>query len=66
MKIAIVISWAVFVLSIVVFAVSIFTASTQTTQTTWSVFSVTMPLAAISFWVALILSIIEIVRSMKK
>lgn len=63
MKIAIVISWAVFLLSIVVFAVSIFTASTQTT---WSVFSVTMPLAAISFWVALILSIIEIVRSMKK
>lgn len=63
MKIAIVISWVVFVLSIVVFAVSIFTASTQTT---WSVFSVTLPLAAISFWVALILSIIEIVRSMKK
>lgn len=63
MKIAIVISWAVFLLSIVVFAVSIFTASTQAT---WSVFSVTMPLAAISFWVALILSIIEIVRSMKK
>ena len=63
MKIAIVISWAVFVLSIVFFAVSIFTASTQIT---WSVFSVAMPLAAISFWVALILSIIEIVRSMKK
>lgn len=63
MKVAIISSWGVFVISILVFIISIFTASTQTT---WSVFSVTMPLAAILFWVAVILSIIELVRSKKE
>lgn len=59
---AIIISWSVFVISILVFTISIFTASTQTT---WTVFSVTMPLAVISFWVAVILSIIQVIRSKK-
>lgn len=63
MKIAIISAWAVFALSILVFIISIFTASTQTT---WNVFSVAMPLAAISFWIGLILTIIELVRASKK
>lgn len=63
MKIAIISAWAVFALSILVFIISIFTASTQTT---WTVFSVAMPLAAISFWIGLILTIIELVRASKK
>ena len=63
MKIAIISTWAVFALSILVFIISIFTASTQTT---WTVFSVAMPLAAISFWIGLILTIIELVRASKK
>ena len=63
MKIAIISAWAVFALSILVFISSIFTASTQTT---WTVFSVAMPLAAISFWIGLILTIIELVRASKK
>ena len=63
MKIAIISAWAVFALSILVFIISIFTASTQTT---WTVFSVAMPLAAMSFWIGLILTIIELVRASKK
>lgn len=63
MKIAIISAWAVFALSILVFIISIFTASTQTT---WTVFSVAMPLAAISFWIGLILTIIELIRLSKK
>ena len=62
MKVSIIISWAVFVVSILAFIISIFTASTQTT---WTVFSVAMPLAAISFWVAVILSIIQLIKSSK-
>lgn len=62
MKVAIIISWSVFVISILVLTISIFTASTQTT---WTVFSVTMPLAVISFWVAVILSIVQVIRSKK-
>ena len=63
MKIAIISAWAVFALSILVFIFSIFTASTQTT---WTVFSVAMPLAVLSFWIGLILTIIELVRASKK
>ncbi len=63
MKIAIISAWVVFALSILVFVISIFTASTQTT---WTVFSVAMPLAAISFWIGLILTIIELIRLSKK
>lgn len=62
MKVAIISSWTVFIISILVFIISIFMASTQTT---WTVFSVTMPLIGISFWVAVILSIIQLVRSNK-
>ncbi len=62
MKVAIICSWGVFVVSILAFVISIFTASTQTT---WTVFSITMPLIGISFWVAVILSIIQLVRSNK-
>ena len=62
MKVAIISSWAVFVISILTFVISIFTASTQTT---WTVFSITMPLIGVSFWVAVILSIIQLVRSNK-
>ena len=62
MKTAIIIFWSVFVLSILGFAITVFTASTQTT---WTVFSVAMPLAAISFWVAVILSIIQVVKTNK-
>ena len=62
MKVAIISSWGVFVVSILAFVISIFTASTQTT---WTVFSITMPLIGVSFWVAVILSIIHLVRSNK-
>ena len=62
MKAAIICSWGVFLISILAFVISIFTASTQTT---WTVFSITMPLIGVSFWVALILSIIHLVRSNK-
>ncbi|MBQ3516891.1 MAG: hypothetical protein IJA29_06660 [Lachnospiraceae bacterium] len=62
MKVAIISSWGVFVVSILAFVISIFTASTQTT---WTVFSITMPLIGVSFWVAVILSIIQLVRSNK-
>lgn len=63
MKIAIISAWAVFALSILVFIISIFTASTQTT---WTVFSVAVPLAVLSFWIGLILTIIELIRLSKK
>lgn len=63
MKIAIISAWAVFALSILVFVISIFTASTQTT---WTMFSVAMPIAAISFWIGLILTVIEVIRLSKK
>ena len=62
MKVAIISSWGVFVVSILAFVISVFTASTQTT---WTVFSITMPLIGVSFWVAVILSIIQLVRSKK-
>ncbi len=62
MKVAIICSWGVFVVSILAFIISIFTASTQTT---WTVFSIAMPLIGISFWVAVILTIIQLVRSNK-
>lgn len=62
MKMAIICSWGLFVISILAFVISIFTASTQTT---WTVFSITMPLIGVSFWVAVILSIIHLVRSNK-
>ena len=62
MKVAIICSWGVFVVSILAFVISIFTASTQTT---WTVFSITMPLIGVSFWVAVILSIIQVLRSKK-
>ena len=62
MKVAIICSWGVFVVSILAFVISVFTASTQTT---WMVFSITMPLIGISFWVAVILSIIQVIRSKK-
>ena len=60
MKVAIICSWGVFLISILAFVISIFTASTQTT---WTVFSITMPLIGISFWVAVILTIIHFVPS---
>ena len=62
MKVAIFSSWGVLLISILAFVISIFMASTQTT---WTVFSITMPLIGISFWVAVILSIIQLVRSNK-
>lgn len=62
MKVAIISSWTVFIISILLFIISIFMASTQTT---WTVFSVTMPLIGISFCVAVILSIIQLMKSNK-
>ncbi len=62
MKVAIISSWGVFFISILAFVISIFTSSTQTT---WTVFSITMPLIAVSFVVAVILSIIHLVWSNK-
>lgn len=62
MKKAIIALWGVFVLAILIFVIFVFNASTQTT---WLVFSITMPLVAISFWGAIILTVIDFVRSQK-
>ena len=54
---------AVLLLSIFVFVFTLFTVSGD--ETIWRVFSVTMPLIAISFWGAVIVSVIGISRSKK-
>jgi hypothetical protein len=54
---------AVLLLSIFVFVFTLFTVSSD--ETIWRVFSVTMPLIAISFWGAVIVSVIGISRSKK-
>ena len=63
MKKAIIALWGIFVLAIVIFAIFVFTASTQTT---WVVFSIVMPIVSVSFWGAIILTVIDVVRSKKE
>lgn len=63
MKKAIIVLWGIFVLAILIFVIFVFNASTQTA---WLVFSITMPLVAISFWGAIILTVIDFVRSQKE
>ena len=62
MKKVIIALWVVFVLAILIFVISVFTASTQTI---WTVFSVAMPLVAVFFWGAIILTVIDCIRSKK-
>lgn len=62
MKKVIITLWVICVLAIVSFAISVFTASTQTT---WTVFSIVMPIVSVSFWGAIILTVLTAVRSQK-
>lgn len=63
MKKAIIALWGIFVLAIVIFAIFVFTAGTQNT---WVAFSITMPIVGISFLAAIILTVIDVVRSKKE
>lgn len=62
MKKAIAVLWGIFAIAMIIFVISIFTTSTEVT---WRVFSITMPLAGIAFWGAIILSVIDFIRSRK-
>ncbi len=62
LKKAITVLWGIFAIAIIIFIISIFTMSTETT---WRVFSITMPLAGIAFWGAVILLVIDFIRSKK-
>ncbi|MBQ8196097.1 MAG: hypothetical protein IJZ47_12145 [Oscillospiraceae bacterium] len=56
MKKLITVLWIVFAVSLVLFGVFVFTSHTQTT---WQAFSVLMPLAFLSFWGAVILTLVS-------
>lgn len=64
MKKAITVLWGIFAVSILIFIGWVFL--TKSSVTTWRVFSVVMPLAGIGFWGAILLSMIEYIRSKKE
>lgn len=57
MKNVIKVLWSVFGICIVIFVASVFLA--ESSATTWRVFSIVMPLASITFWGAIILTLLE-------
>lgn len=61
MKKAIYISWTIFLLAILMFVISVFTSDSD--GTTWRMFSIIMPIAGISFWVAIILTIVHVLKN---
>lgn len=63
MKKAMIILWVIFAAALLVFGVTVFTASSAVT---WRVFSVAMPVAGLSFLGAVILTIVNSFRSEKK
>ena len=62
MKKAAIALWVIFAVSVLIFWIAVFTASTAST---WEVFSVAMPISGISFTGAVILTIIDNIRSKK-
>lgn len=63
MKKAISILWTIFIVCIVIFIVSIFVASSG--QDIWRVFSIVMPIASVSIWGAIILMVLDYIRTKK-
>lgn len=63
MKKAISILWKIFAVCIVVFIISIFVVGSD--AGIWRVFSIVMPLAGLSMWGAIILTVIDYLRSRK-
>ena len=64
MKKAISIFWTIFLACIVIFIISVFVAGSD--AGIWRVFSIVMPIAGISMWGAIILTVIDYLRSGKK
>lgn len=64
MKKAISILWAIFIVCIVVFILSVFMAESD--AGIWRVFSIAMPIAGVSLWGAIILMVVEYWRSRKE
>lgn len=56
--------WCVFGICILIFIGSVFLVKTDVAL--WRIFSFTMPLAGIAFWGAILLSVIEYIRSKKE
>ncbi len=63
MKKAISVLWTIFIVCIVVFIISVFVAGSD--AGIWRVFSIAMPIAGIAFWGAIILKVVEYLRSRK-
>ncbi|MBQ5320202.1 MAG: hypothetical protein J6K17_14010 [Oscillospiraceae bacterium] len=63
MKKAIKILWGIFAIGILVFILFVIFADSDATR--WRVFSIIMPIAGLAFWGAVILSVIDLVRSKK-
>jgi len=63
MKKAISILWTIFIVCIVIFIVSIFVAGSD--GGIWRVFSIVMPIASVSFWGAIILMVLDYIRTKK-
>ena len=64
MKKAITVLWCVFGICILIFIASVFLA--KSSVTTWRVFSIVMPIAGMAFWGAIILTVLEYIRSKKE
>lgn len=64
MKKAISIFWTIFLACIVIFIISVFVAGSD--AGIWRVFSIVMTIAGISMWGAIILTVIDYLRSGKK
>ncbi len=64
MKKAITVLWCAFGISILIFVASAFLA--QSSATTWRVFSIVMPIAGVVFLGAILLNVLEYVRSKRR
>ncbi len=64
MKKAISVLWTIFIICIIVFSISFFVV--ESTAGMWRVFSITMPIAGISFWGAIVLWALDDWRSRKR
>ncbi|MBE5929634.1 MAG: hypothetical protein E7268_01065 [Lachnospiraceae bacterium] len=64
MKKTITVLWCVFGICILIFIASVFLA--KSSVTTWRVFSIVMPIAGMAFWGAIVLTVLEYIRSKKE
>jgi len=64
MKKVITVLWCIFGVCILIFVASVFLA--QSSATTWRVFSIVMPIAGVVFFGAILLNVLEYVRSTKE